>query len=126
MDETTEQSGSDPFAETIETLARAVAHLALQLTITQIQLRGLGTALANSGVIGSDPVYEATAKLAEESAGQFLVENLGPDLVDLIDLPDLQRQIIAYLRTLGTGAEPAKPPTPTRTTASHNPANKAG
>jgi cytochrome c oxidase cbb3-type subunit 3 len=35
-------------------------------------------------------------------------------------------QIIAYLRTLGTGAEPVKPPTPTRTTASHNPANKAG
>ena len=31
-------------------------------------------------------------------------------------------QIVAYLRTLGTAAEPEKPPTPTRTTASHNPA----
>jgi cytochrome c oxidase cbb3-type subunit III len=29
-------------------------------------------------------------------------------------------QIIAYLRTLGSDAEPVKPPTPTRTTASHN------
>lgn len=35
-------------------------------------------------------------------------------------------QIIAYLRTLGSKAEPVKPPTPTRTTASHNPAGKAG
>jgi mono/diheme cytochrome c family protein len=31
-------------------------------------------------------------------------------------------QIIAYLRTLGSDAEPVKPPTPTRTTASRNPA----
>lgn len=31
-------------------------------------------------------------------------------------------QIITYLRTLGSNAEPVKPPTPTRTTASHNPA----
>ena len=31
-------------------------------------------------------------------------------------------QIIAYLRTLGSDAEPVKPPTPTRTTKSHNPA----
>ena len=35
-------------------------------------------------------------------------------------------QIIAYLRTLGSDAEPAKPPTPTRTTVSHNSADKAG
>jgi cytochrome c oxidase cbb3-type subunit 3 len=35
-------------------------------------------------------------------------------------------QIIAYLRTLGSDAEPVKPPTPTRTTASHNSADKAG
>jgi mono/diheme cytochrome c family protein len=35
-------------------------------------------------------------------------------------------QIIAYLRTLGSDAEPVKPPTPTRTTASHNSAGKAG
>jgi cytochrome c oxidase cbb3-type subunit 3 len=32
-------------------------------------------------------------------------------------------QIVAYLRTLGTRAEPVKPPTPTRTTASRNPAS---
>ena len=35
-------------------------------------------------------------------------------------------QIIAYLRTLGSDAEPVKPPTPTRTTVSHNSADKAG
>jgi cytochrome c oxidase cbb3-type subunit 3 len=34
-------------------------------------------------------------------------------------------QIIAYLRTLGSDAEPVKPPTPTRTTVSHNSAAKA-
>ncbi len=35
-------------------------------------------------------------------------------------------QIIAYLRTLGSDAEPVKPPTPTRTTVSHNSADKRG
>jgi len=40
--------------------------------------------------------------------------------------PDQIWQIIAYIRTLGTAAEPEKPPTPTRTTTSHNPADKAG
>lgn len=42
-------------------------------------------------------------------------------------LPETQIwQIIAYLRTLGTPAEPERPPTPTRTTASHNPVKPAG
>ncbi len=41
-------------------------------------------------------------------------------------LPEQQIwQIIAYLRTLGSDAEPVKPPTPTRTTESHNSAAKA-
>jgi cytochrome c oxidase cbb3-type subunit 3 len=35
-------------------------------------------------------------------------------------------QIIAYLRTLGTDAEPVRPPTPTRTTASARPPKRAG
>jgi mono/diheme cytochrome c family protein len=35
-------------------------------------------------------------------------------------------QIITYIRTLGSDAEPVKPPTPTRTTVSHKSADKAG
>lgn len=40
--------------------------------------------------------------------------------------PDQIWQIIAYIRTLGTSADPEKPPTPTRTTVSHSRADKAG
>src|SRR4029079_15187321 len=51
MDDSTVQVNPDPF-ETIESLARTVAHLALQLTISQIQLRAMGSAIEEAGVVG--------------------------------------------------------------------------
>ena len=84
-------------AEAIESLARSVAHLAVQVTIAQLQLRALGQVLETSSLVASDAVSETTASLARSSAGRFLSENLGPDLAGLIDLDDLESQVIAYL-----------------------------
>jgi hypothetical protein len=83
--------------ETIESLAQTVAHLALQLTVAQLQLRALGTVLAESGVVSGADVIARSAQLADEHAGAFLAGNLGPALVELIDMPDLERQIVEYL-----------------------------
>jgi hypothetical protein len=96
MDDSTVQVNPDPF-ETIESLARTVAHLALQLTISQIQLRAMGSAIEEAGVVGGDAVNRATAKIARGNAGRFLRENLGPELIEMIDVADLERQIVAYL-----------------------------
>jgi hypothetical protein len=83
--------------ETIESLAQTVAHLALQLTVAQLQLRALGTVLAETSTVSADDVLARSARLAEEHAGSFLSGNLGPALVDLVDMPELERQIIEYL-----------------------------
>lgn len=81
----------------VERLAQTVAHLALQLTIVQLQLRALGTAVADAGLLEPDRVERATANVARMHAGRYLRENLGEVLSDLVDLPDLERQIVAYL-----------------------------
>lgn len=96
MDTALGQVGPDPL-ESIESLARTVAHLALQLTITQIQMRALGTVLMNAGLASSEAVFSATSEIARTNAGRFLRENLGPDLAEMIDIVDLERQIVAFL-----------------------------
>jgi hypothetical protein len=83
--------------ETIERLAETVAHLALQLTIVQLQLRALGAAAAESGLLDSTSVEGTAANIARMHAGRFLRENLGKELAELVDLPELERQIVAYL-----------------------------
>jgi hypothetical protein len=95
------QSEEPKLEDIIESLARTVAHLALQLTVAQLQLRALGTVLADSQVIARDSVLRTTANLAEHSAGKFLAENLGSDLAAMIDLDDLERQIIEFLAKSG-------------------------
>jgi hypothetical protein len=94
-----EQNGStgQTADDTIERLAQTVAHLALQLTIVQLQLRALGNAAAESGLLDSTRVEQAAANVARMHAGRYLQENLGEVLSDLVDLPELERQIIAYL-----------------------------
>ena len=96
MDDSSVQVNPDPF-ETIESLAQTVAHLALQLTIAQIQMRALGSAIEEAGLVGGDTVASATARIARMQAGRFLRENLGPELSEMIDTTDLERQIVAYL-----------------------------
>jgi hypothetical protein len=89
----TDQAAND----TIERLAQTVAHLALQLTIVQLQLRGLGNAASESGMLDPTRVEQAAANVARMHAGRYLRENLGDVLSDLVDLPELERQIVAYL-----------------------------
>ena len=96
MDEANGHIGPDPF-ETIESLARTVAHLAVQVTISQIQLRALGDVLEANQIVPGDAVARATVAHAQANAGRYLAENLGDELAALIDLSDLERQIVAYL-----------------------------
>jgi hypothetical protein len=96
MDDSSVQVNPDPF-ETIESLAQTVAHLALQLTIAQIQMRALGSAVEEAGLVDGDAVSTATGRIARMQAGRFLRENLGPELTEMIDTADLERQIVAYL-----------------------------
>ncbi len=83
--------------EALERLAQTVAHLALQLTIVQVQLRALGAAAAEAGTVDTARVERAAANVARMHAGRYLRENLGVALSDLVDLPELERQIVAYL-----------------------------
>ena len=87
---------SDP-NEAIEALARTVAHLAVQLTICQLQLRGLGHVLEESGAMVGETVQRATSDLARRNAGAFIAENLGPALAGLIDITELEREIVQFL-----------------------------
>ena len=93
----TSHSGNQAADEPVERLAQTVAHLALQLTIVQLQLRALGTAAAETGMLDPARVEAATANVARMHAGRYLRENLGETLADLVDLPELERQIVAYL-----------------------------
>jgi hypothetical protein len=100
MDDRTTHVHQDPM-EAIEALAQTVAHLALQLTIAQIQMRGLGSVLEREQMVDGEAVSEATAAIAKADAGRFLTENLGPALANVIDVTDLERQIVTFL---GPGA----------------------
>lgn len=88
-----------------EALARTVAHLAAQLTVAQLRLRALGSAIAARGLV--DPA-EVDAYLAAQSrvdGGLYLRENLGEALVDVIDVDALEHDLITYLTSPegGTG-----------------------
>ena len=97
-------SGYGAHDEWSEALARTVAHLAAQLTVAQLRLRALGSAIAARGLV--DPA-EVDAYLAAQSrvdGGLYLRENLGEALVDVIDVDALEQDLIAYLTTPGGGA----------------------
>jgi hypothetical protein len=83
--------------EWAEVLARTVAHLAAQLTMTQIRLRALASELATR-----DPGIDAAVRtrlqmIAITETGRYLRENLGDALVALIDVEALEREIIEFL-----------------------------
>ena len=80
-----------------ELLARTVAHLAAQLTVTQVRLRALATVLDEQGAIDPGLVAEQVGRIARSDAGTFLRENLGETLVDVIDTELLEQDLVAYL-----------------------------
>lgn len=94
------QAGSEEWAEA---LARTVAHLAAQLTVAQLRLRALGSALAARGVVDPAEVDAYLAAQARVDGGIYLRENLGEALVDLIDVDALEHDLIAYLTSPGGG-----------------------
>jgi hypothetical protein len=83
--------------EWAELLARSVAHLAAQLTMTQIRLRALATALAERDPLTADAVRDRVQAIATAETGRYLRENLGEALVDLIDVEALEGEIAAFL-----------------------------
>jgi hypothetical protein len=83
--------------EWAEALTRTVAHLAAQLTITQVRLRAMATELEERGVIESSSVLDRMRDIAVAETGVYLHENLGEVLKEVIDVPALETEIIAFL-----------------------------
>ena len=83
--------------EWAELLARTVAHLAAQLTMTQIRLRALGSELTARDPGFDDAVRTRLRTIATLETGRYLRENLGDALVELIDVESLEQEIIAFL-----------------------------
>ncbi|MGD9713487.1 MAG: hypothetical protein AB7V46_15685 [Thermomicrobiales bacterium] len=81
----------------VEALTLVVAHLAAQLTMTQIRLRGIATALAATGAVDEEAIRGHIAAIADREAGHYLAENLGERLTSLIDTDQLTRDIIAFV-----------------------------
>jgi len=85
--------------EWVEVLARTVAHLAAQLTMTQIRLRALATEIGERGGIDADAVCRRTGEIAARETGVYLRENLGDALAALIDLGALESEIVTFLQS---------------------------
>lgn len=81
-----------------EVLARSVAHLAAQLTVNQIRLRALATELGDRDLIDRRVVAARVRMIAEAETGEYLRENLGESLVEIIDVEALEQDLIEYLR----------------------------
>lgn len=91
--------GSEPHVtdEWADAMVRTVAHLAAQLAITQIRLRALATELNARDATTGTAVSSRVASLAQSDAGDYLRENLGEILADVIDVEALERDVVAYL-----------------------------
>jgi hypothetical protein len=78
-------------------LAHTVAHLAAQLTMTQVRLRAIATELTARGGIDGAAVHERVRAIAGAETGIYLRENLGESFAELIDIESLEADIIDYL-----------------------------
>jgi hypothetical protein len=85
--------------EWAETLARTIAHLAAQLTMSQIRLRALATALGEVQAVDERRVSELLSQIAARETGSYLRENLGDALADLVDTEALEREIVSFLQS---------------------------
>lgn len=79
-------------------LARTVAHLAAQLTMTQLRLRALASELKERGALDAAAVAERVGELARAETGTYLRENLGTALSDVIDAEALEAEIVDFLQ----------------------------
>lgn len=83
--------------EWAELMARTVAHLAAQLTMTQVRLRALATELSERGGVDGGAVQARVREVAAADTGTYLRENLGEVLVEMIDVDTLESDIVAFL-----------------------------
>jgi hypothetical protein len=83
--------------EWADAMVRTVAHLAAQLTITQIRLRALATELNARETVAAGDVAARVATLAEAEGSSYLRENLGEILEDVIDVEALEQDLVGYL-----------------------------
>ncbi len=93
---TGERHDHDPEAWA-ETLARTVAHLAAQLTVTQIRLRALATELQEAGGVDPVAVGARVRAIGAAEVGGYLRENLGEALVEVVDVEALEGDLLAFL-----------------------------
>ena len=84
-------------AEWAEAMARTVAHLAAQLTMSQIRLRALATEISERGLVDDAAVARRTSQIAAQETGHYLRENLGEVLAEMVDLEALESEIVAFL-----------------------------
>jgi hypothetical protein len=84
--------------EWAELMARTIAHLAAQLTMTQIRLRALATELDARGTLDEPAIRKRMGEIAAVETGVYLRENLGEALAEVIDLEALEREIAAFLQ----------------------------
>jgi hypothetical protein len=89
--------GQADLGSQIEQLTLTVAHLAAQLTMTQIRLRGLATALEAQDSVAEPDVRRHVLAIADREAGFYLQENLGDNLAARIEIEPLARQIVEFL-----------------------------
>ncbi len=91
-------NGHQTSADTqFEALMLAIAHLAAQLTMTQIRLRGIASVLEKQGVVDANIVRGNIVEISDKEAGFYLRENLGDNLSELIEVDELARQIVEFL-----------------------------
>jgi hypothetical protein len=88
------QHTSDEWAEA---MARTIAHLAAQLTMSQIRLRALATEMSSRGIVDEAAVARRAGEIAARETGSYLRENLGSVLSDMIDVDSLESEIVSYL-----------------------------
>jgi len=93
-DQATPDHAPDEWAEH---LARTVAHLAAQLTMTQLRLRALASELTPREPGLDESVRTRLQTIAALETGRYLRENLGEALVELIDVDALEREIVGFL-----------------------------
>jgi hypothetical protein len=84
-----------------EALARSIAHLAAQLTISQIRLRALATELGERSLVEPEVIAARVREIAATDTGAYLRENLGESLVEIIDVEALELDLVEYLQDEG-------------------------
>jgi hypothetical protein len=81
-----------------ELFATTIAHLAAQLTLTQLRLRALATVTAERGAVDRQAVAARLTEIADRETEGYLRENLGPALSEAVDVAELTRDIVSFLQ----------------------------